>query len=161
MEYGAIDEKSEQWYTLLCKVFEAIKNKQKDYNWLITALDGVPQKIEECCKGKDHCWLTGEELSQIVAEDDGQWVWAVLSGFDKSIALSEVLKYPRPYADGYGGFWENPLSMQHPLAAIEIVPWDSSLVLFFSKQEDLVRDFLDFFPLSEELSAYNAKLANR
>lgn len=46
--------------------------------------------------------------------------------------------------------------MQHPLATVEIVPWDSSLTLLFRTREDLVRDFLSFFPLSEELSAYNA-----
>lgn len=156
MVYGAINEKGEQWYTQMGRVFEAIKNKQKDYNWLITDIDCVPQSIEECCT-ENYCWLTGEELSRIVSEDDGQWVWAVLSGFDKNIDLSEVLKYSKPYADGYKGFWKNPVSIQHPLAAIEIVAFDSSLTLFFSNQEDIVRDFLNFFPFSEELSAYNAK----
>ncbi len=156
MVYGAINEKGEQWYTQMSKVFEAIKNKQKDYNWLITNIDCVPQKIEERCTG-DYCWLTGEELSGIVSEDDGQWVWAVLSGFNKNITLSEVLKYSQPYAVEYKGFWRNPVSMQHPLATIEIVAWDSSLTLFFSSQEDIVKDFLNFFSFSEDLSAYNAK----
>lgn len=157
MVYGAINEKGEKWYTQMSKVFHAIKSKQTDYNWLITDADGVPQQISERCCGKSYCWLTGEELSRIVHEDDGQWVWAVLSGFEKGITLSEVLKLPRPYADGYKGFWRSPVSMQHPLAAIEIVPWDSSLTLFFSNQKDLVEDFLDFFPFSEELSGYNEK----
>lgn len=158
MVYGAINEKGEQWYTQMSRVFEAIKNKQNEYNWLITDIDCVPSKIEKRCNG-DYCWLTGEELSRIVAEDDWQWVWAVLSGFDKNIDLSEILKYAQPYADGYKGFWTNPISIQHPLATIEIVAWDSSLTLFFSKHEDLVNDFLSFFPLSEELSAYNAKMS--
>lgn len=157
MVYGAINEKGERWYTQMSRVFDAIKGKQCGYNWLITDIDGVPQEIYEYCNGKDFCWLTGEELSQVVRRDDWQWVWAVLSGFDKSIALSEVLKHPKPYADGYKGFWTNPISIQHPLATVEIVPWDSSLTLFFSKQEDLVQDFLSFFPLSQELSTYNAK----
>lgn len=157
MAYGAINQKGERWYTQMGKIFDAIKDNQMNYNWLITDIDCVPQKIEDCCNGKDFCWLSGEKLTQVVREDDGQWVWAVLSGFDKRVALTEVLKYPRPYADGYRGFWTNPISIQHPLATVEIVPWDSSLTLFFSKQESLVRDFLDFFPFSEELSIYNAK----
>lgn len=156
MVYGAINEKGEQWYTQIGRVFKAMKNKQNDYNWLITDIDCVPPKIEEHYSGS-YCWLTGEELSRIVVEDDGQWVWGVLSGFDKSIDLSEVLQYSRPYADGYEGFWINPISIQHPLATIEIVAWDSTLTLFFSKQEDLVKDFLSFFPYSEDLSQYNAK----
>ena len=49
-------------------VFEAIKNKQYNYNWLITDMDCVPQKIGERCNG-DYCWLTGEELSRIVSEE--------------------------------------------------------------------------------------------
>lgn len=155
MVYGAINEKGEQWYTQMSKVFDAIKHKQIDYNWLITDVDCIPQEI--AYNGTGYCWLTGEELHQIVQEDDSQWVWAVLSGFDKSVTLSEVLKYPLPYADGYKGFWQNPISIQHPLATIEIVPWDSSLTLLLSKQKDIVEGFLHFFPLSQELSSYNAK----
>lgn len=160
MVYGAINEKGENWYTQMSRVFEAINNKQIEYNWLITDIEGVPQNIEECCIDEGYCWLTGEELTKLVNEEDGQWVWAVLSGFDKNIPLSEILKYPKPYADGYRGFWKNPLSMQHTLATIEIVPWDSSLTLFFSKNSDLVERFLKFFPFSEELSTYNSRFSN-
>lgn len=156
MVYGAIDEKSEHGYTRMGRVFDAIHNKQMEYNWLITDTECLIDKIEECCSGNGYCWLTGEELTKIVREDDGQWIWAVLSGFEKDISLSDVLQYPLPYADGYGGFWKNPLSMQHPLATVEIVPWDSTLTLLLSKQADLVQDFLRFFPLSEDLLTYNA-----
>lgn len=157
MVYGAINEKGERWYTQMGRVFDAIHDKQTEYNWLITDIECVPRKIEELCYGKDFCWVTGEELTKIVRENDSQWAWAVLSGFDKSITLSEIMQYPKPYADGYKGFWKNPLSMQHPLAVIEIVPWDNSLTLFFSKREALVNDFLKFFPFSKELSAYNSR----
>ena len=156
MVYGAIDEKDEKGYTKIGKVFEAINNKQVRYNWLITDIYYVPRKIEEYCSDKGYCWLTGEKLSQIVREDDQQWAWAVLSGFEKGIALSEVLKYPQPYADGYRGFWINPVSIQHPLATIEIVAWDSTLTLFFSKQEGLTQEFLNFVPFSEDILTYNS-----
>lgn len=161
MVYGAINEKGEDWFTQMSKVFDAINDRQMEYNWLITDMDGVPQKVAEYCKsfnGSYYCWFTGEELSKIVREDDRQWIWAVLSGFDKSISLSEILRYPYPYADGYKSFWRNPLSIQHPLAEVEIVPWDSSLTLFFSRKEELVKDFLNFFPFSEDLSIYNERL---
>lgn len=157
MVYGAIIEKGESWYTQMGKIFDAIKDKQTDYNWLITDMDGVPERISECCDGKNYCWLTGEKLTEIVRQNDEQWVWAVLSGFDKSITLTEILQYPKPYADGYTGFWKNPLSIQHPLASVEIVPWDSSLTLIFSEQKALVDNFMEFFPLSENLSIYNTK----
>lgn len=158
MVYGAILEKGEAWYTDMSRVFDAIHGKQREYNWLITNMDFVPEEIIKRCKGADYCWLTGEELSRIVQEaDHSQWVWAVLSGFDLNISLQEVLKYPMPYADGYKGFWRNPITMQHPLAAMEIVAWDGMLTLFFSRQEALVQDFLHFFPLSENLLSFHAR----
>lgn len=156
MVYGAINEKGEPWYTQMGRVFDAIHNQQQAYHWLITDIDCVPSKVEAACHGRGYCWLTGEELSQIVREDDGQWVWAVLSGFEKEVPLSEVLQYPLPRANAYEGFWKNSLSIQHPLAAVEIVCWDSSLTLFLSRQAGLVEDFLDFFPFSKDLSAYNS-----
>lgn len=83
MVYGAIHEKGGRWFTNRNRVFEAIHNRQAGYNWLITDLEGVPRRIEERCGGGAYCWLTGEELTQIVREDDCQWIWAVLSGFEK------------------------------------------------------------------------------
>ena len=154
MVYGAINANGQRWYTQMSQILDAIHNQQLEYNWLLTDLDGVPQTIEACRTEQGYCWLTGEELTRMVRADDGQWIWAVLSGFDPSISLSEILQYPLPYAQEYEDFWKTPLSIQHPLAAIEIIPWDSSLTLFFSKRADLVEDFRQFFPLSEDLLMY-------
>ena len=82
--------------------------------------------------------LSGKELTEMVNQEDFQWIWAVLSGFDKGIELSEVLKYDLPYADGYTGFWNYPLTLQHPLSKIEIVPWDSSLTLILSEDSMII-----------------------
>ncbi len=154
MVYGAINRHGEPWYTKMSRVFEAINNCQKEYNWLISDVDCVPSKVRELCAVTGYTWLTGEELTQLVKSDDGQWVWAVLSGFDKSIPLSEILQYPLPQAIDYAGFWETPLSLQHPFASVEIVPWDSSATLLFSSDKKLVRDFREFFPLSEDLAEH-------
>lgn len=62
----------------------------------------------------------------------------VFSAFPKEIRLEEVLKYDYPYADGYKGFWENPIALQHPLAVSEIVVWDGSLILVISKRVKLL-----------------------
>ena len=158
MVYGAIVEKGEPWYTNMGKVFAAIHNRQLEYNWLITDVELVAEKVEEdyCENHKYYCWLTGEELTEIVRSDDRQWVWAVLSGFEKEILLEEVLQYPKPYANGYPLFWENPLLIQHPLATIEIVPWDGTKTLLYSRKKKLVDDFRAYFPQSEDLYALNA-----
>lgn len=158
MVYGAINEKGEKFYTYLPKLFDAIDNAQKNYNWLITACDcNVQNQVYDECIKQGYCWISGDALTEIVQEQHIQWIWAVLSGFEKDIPLKKVLEYPHPDADGYPGFWHNPISMQHPLATIEIVPWDSSLTLFFSKEKELVDKFRAGYPQSEDLSVHNAK----
>ena len=150
--YGAINEKGEKFYTYMKKVFSAINDRQKDYNWLITNFEGYPNNTEIAEKlNKEYTWLSGDELTKIVETEDFQWIWAVLSGFDKNISLEDVLKYDLPYADGYTGFWERPITIQNPLASIEIVPWDSSLTLIFSTDCEIVEDFKKAFPYSENI----------
>lgn len=67
------------------------------------------------------------------------------------------MKYPLPYADGNPNFWVTDAKIQHPLAEIEIVPWDSTLVLIISKQDSIIESFLNNYPLAEELSDYNSR----
>ncbi len=172
MVYGVIDTGSDRCYTCLKAVFDAIGNKQTEYNWLITdseivahseALDalntGARWQYEDgkqiAVPAPDHYFLSGEALTDIVAQDDSQWIWGVLSGFDKSIPAEEILEYPLPQANGYGGFWKNPPSLQHALASIEIVPWDSTLVLLISKDKEIVDSFKTAFPECRDLGEYN------
>ena len=154
---GAILDKGEKYYTYLGAVFSSIRNVQKNYNWLITDCVCYPQTKSFCdlLSSNEYCWLSGEELTAMVEEEDFQWVWAVLSGFDKNVPLEELLRHELPYADEYTGFWKNPITIQHPLADVEIVPWDSSLTLVISKNHNIVSDFRKNFPLSEGLEEYN------
>ena len=153
---GLILDKGETYFTHLKKVFLAINNVQNNYNWLITDHMCYPQ-IKEYAElfFNEYFWISGEKLTEMINKEDFQWIWAVLSGFKKDIPKEEVLKYNFPEADGYTGFWRNPISIQHTLADIEIVPWDSSLVLFISKDEDIVDNFKKGFPLAEDLEKYN------
>ena len=173
MVYGVIDKKSSRYYTYLKAVFDAIENKQVEYNWLITDTEivahssrldalntSVHWKDEDgkpiAIPAPDYYFLSGEELTKIITEDDSQWIWGVLSGFEKSIPLDEILKYPLPKADGYEGFRKNPPTIQNALASMEIVPWDSSCVLLLSTKGEIVEKFKRAFPNSRELSVYNS-----
>ena len=118
-------------------------------------LETLEEKCHEVDTVKAQMYEIQTSLAQI--QTDIQWIWAVLSGFEKDIPLEKVLEYPYPEADGYPGFWHNPISMQHPLATIEIVPWDSGLTLFFSKEKELVDKFRAGYPQSEDLSVYNER----
>jgi len=143
MIYGAINEKSHNMSKDLEMLFEAIDNKQKEYNWLITECNCYPNNSEIAeLLDSEYCWLTGEQLTELVRKENFQWIWAVISGFDKCVELEEVLKYELPFADGYEGFWEKPLTIQHPLARVEIVPWDGYLTLFFSDDKLMIDEYI-------------------
>ncbi|MVX67087.1 hypothetical protein GKZ28_25890 [Clostridium chromiireducens] len=155
---SAILEKGEHYYTYMDKIFNAIENEQLKYNWLITDCECHPEdkSIYEMFS-KEYIWISGKQLTEIISKDDFQFVWGVFSGFSPEIILEEVLRYDLPFADGYKGFWVNNVGIQHPLAEVEIVAWDSSLTLLISKDDNLVRKFRSNFPLSEDLSELNIR----
>lgn len=153
MIYGVIVKGS--YY--LSKIFAAIHDTQQDYNWLISECEcNISNPAEEAYLKQGYCWMTGEELIQMVREVDCQWIWGVLSGIPKEYTLEDVLQHqPLPYANGYHGFWHNPISLQHPLAEVELVPWDSTYTLLISKNVKTVSDFRRAFPKSQDLREYN------
>lgn len=156
---GAILENGEAGYTYLKKIFRTMDNFQKAYNWLITDCEAYPKReghrvrIAQSKHG-NYAWIDGEELTNIVNRDDFQWIWGVLSGFEKNISKHDILTYALPYADGYKGFWEEPVTIQHPLASVEMVAWDASATLLISKDFSIIRKFREEFPLSEDLQNY-------
>lgn len=155
---SAILDKGERYFTHMSEIFQAIGNEQLKYNWLITDCECnlYDEELYELFS-KEYIWISGEQLTEIINKNDFQFIWGVFSGFSKEVNLEEVLKYDLPFADGYKGFWVDNVGIQHPLADIEIVAWDSSLTMFISKNDDLVNKYKCYFPLSEDLSAQNKK----
>lgn len=155
MVYGVIDGKSHKFYTYLQNVFPAIQNAQQNYNWLITdAYCNMPNPIEEEIDRRGYCWITGEDLTNFAQTDCTQWIGAVFSGFEKEIPLEKILEYPLPEWE-HPGFWQNPLTLQHPLATVEIVPWDSTCTLLLSKNGKLIADYRQVYPKSQNLADHN------
>jgi hypothetical protein len=155
---SAILDKGERYYTYLGKIFHAIGNEQIKYNWLITNCECYPQdeEISEVFS-KEYVWISGEQLTDIIDEEDFQFIYGVFSGFLKEITLEDVLKHDLPFADENEGFLVDDVSIQHQLADIEIVAFDSSMTLFISKNDDLVNKFRCYFPSSEDLSEQNTR----
>ena len=157
--YGAVCRKGEAWYTDMQRVFQALGGRQREFNWLLTDCICYPQNPQTAALlQSDWCWLSGEELTELVEGENFQWIWAVLSGFDKSASFSDVLKYELPQAEDYNGFWSLPLRMQHSLAKVEIAAIDSSMTMIFSEDEELVRRFREGFPESEDMMEYVAEI---
>lgn len=155
---SAILEKGESYYTHMRKVFNAIENEQLKYNWLITNCECYPQdsSIDELFS-KEYILISGKQLTEIIYDEDFQFIWGVFSGFSPEVTPEDVLKYDLPFADGYEGFWIDNVGIQHPLAQVEIVAWDSSLTLLISKDDILIQKFRNNFSLSEDLSELNAR----
>jgi len=153
---GVMFDKGFEYYTYMDAILEPIKDTIQDYNWLITECDCNIYPDDRLLG--DYVWLSGKELLEIVKAYHIQFIWAVFSAIPKEIPLEEVLKYDYPYADMNGGFWKNPIGIQHPLAAIEVVPFDSSFVLFIAKDDALVDRFSQHFPFSVDLESYNAEV---
>ena len=153
---GIILDKGEKGFSLFGRVFDNINVLSEKYNWLIS--------YPVCCPSdkelfetftENYVWLSGKKLKEILHTEDFLWIWGVLSGFPENITLEDILKYPLPYADGYTGFWENPITLQHPLSEIELVAWDSTCTLFISKNDCVIEDISKIYPQAEDLEKYN------
>lgn len=153
---GAILNKGESYYTNLKAIFMKLNNFQTDYNWLISNAECYPSnKIYAEMLSEKICWLKGDQLTELIQEEF-QWAWGVLSGFEKSVSFEEIITYEIPYADGNENLWKNPIALQHPLAIHEIIAWDSSLTIIKSKDSKIVNDFMKNYPLSQKLEDYNS-----
>lgn len=152
------DSKQVQFYTYLGPIFEAIQNRQYEYNWLLTDLDlnWIPDDFLNYC---DQCkihkalwnrnnvyWLTGEQLTNLVAKYKIQFIWGVLSGFK----ITEVIDIQNlsvlPLAET-PELWKPGVTVQHPKAEVEIVCWDSGLTLLISKDQSILNCFMEFLKM--------------
>jgi hypothetical protein len=137
-------------------VFEAIRDIVKNYNWLISDYECNNYPSDKIPDNMESIFLSGEELCEIIYNNEIQFIWGVLSGFSKEIPYAEIEKYRIPIAEGNGGLWETDIKTQNPFAEIEIISWDSTLVIFISSKEDVIRRFLEYYPLSQDLKEYNS-----
>ena len=152
---GVILERGFRFYTNMRTLLEPIKDDFQRYNWLVTDCECNRYPDPRIQHNAEYSWISGSDFLEIVNKHDIYFIWAVFSAIPKTLSIEDVLQFEFPYADGYPGFWQNPIGIQHPLAEMEIVPWDSSLVLLISKDEATISHFQAQFPLCEDLEQYN------
>ena len=150
--FGAIDEKSLKWYTQLSDLLPALESVFLSHNWLVTDVScNRDNPIWDAEDREGFCWLTGRELVEFAKTDHSQFIGAVFSGFSPEITKEQVLEHPMPNWEN-PGYWYTPLHLQHPLANVELTPWDSTYLLFLSHDKALVEQFRAAFPKSENLA---------
>lgn len=149
-------DKGEEYFTFLGNIFESIGNIQRDYNWLITGHECYPQNAKYVAKLSDEwCWMTGVELTEMIKDEDFQWIWGVFCAFPKEITKEKVMNYKLPKADGNERIWQNPISLQHPFSVIEIIAWDSSMTIVITEFDDIIEKLEKSNPIVKDLEDYN------
>ena len=144
MIHAIIDRGNCPHYTYLSHVFAGLEDEQRRYNWLITDWECYPKDEEiQALFSADYLWIRGDELTALIERENFQWIWGVLCGFEQNVPLEDVLKTPLPNAQDYNGYNQDPVVMQHPLAALEIVPMDSSYVLIAAKESAVIERYLN------------------
>ncbi|EOO41467.1 hypothetical protein IIU_00483 [Bacillus cereus VD133] len=143
-------------HTVLASVFDSFQGREKEFNWLITDMEIVAHQEEKLIRDYPKMsypivWIAGEDLSNLVKKYNPQFIWGVLSAFDKSINIDIHNLLVEPYANGNEGLWVPSPNIQHPQAKLEIVCWDSYVTLFFSKDEDIDDKFQDYFKSAKKL----------
>ena len=148
------------YFTDLRLVFRAIGERQREFDWLITDFRftclGVPGDRPPLFISTGPHWRTGEELSSLVADYDIQVMWALLNGFPPGTSLDLDRLEVVPSADGNTGFWMDTPRIQHPLAEIEIVCWDSTSTLLLCRDRSIGECFRRYVPEAVDLPTYNA-----
>ena len=149
-----ISEKEDKYYTHMLKILNAIGGRNLDYNWLITDIEAYPQKsnyeidenLYKLLKDKNYVFISNNDLLDILEKNDFQWIWGVFSAIPKQYSEEEILEYELPYADGNEYIYkDDSFIIQHPLADIEIVAFDSSLVHIVAKDDEIADKFKELY----------------
>jgi len=105
--------------------------------------------------------LSGDELTDIVTHNNIQFIWGILSAFDKSTYIDINNLSVIPTFDGEWKYGRKDVHTQHPLAIAEIVCVDSSYTIFLSKDEDLSNRFIRHYSDAQDLYQWHMKLKNK
>jgi len=138
------------------EIFQAIGNKQREFNWLITDFEGFFDGTDAF--SKDRVWISGDDLTQLINSKNIFFIWAVFSAFEKNIKLDPENLTVEPDIKMNNDLFGNNPKIRHPLAIAEINLWDSSKVLFLSKDSNLSQRFRSYFVNWEDMDKYNVKI---
>lgn len=137
---GIVIDKDEEYYTNIKDILETLGDIYKQYNWLISGYECYPQdeKIAKVFSG-EAVFMPGEDLMNLLEIENFQLIWGVLTAINKDISRNDVMKSNLPYVESNKNIWKIPISMQHPLAEIEIIGWDGISTVIKSKNDNVIQ----------------------
>ena len=146
----------DRYYTDLKEILEPLRGSLKDYNFILSDFEVACQdrELEEYLNSRESIFLRGNELYELVRDNDIQWIWGVFTGVNKDLDekyLSQELPYSRSL-----NYWKKDVELEYPEGDFQIIAWDSTACLFISEEEKLSEDFIQAFPEAIDLNYVNS-----
>lgn len=129
-----ISKGEEDYYTDILKVVNAIGGRSLNYNWLITEIETSTGDYFY----EEYVILSNDELLDNLENKEIQWIWGTFSAIPKKYKQEEILKYNLP---GVENIDKKEIKIQHPLAEIEIIAYDSTFVQLIAKDKTIAEKF--------------------
>ena len=129
-----ISKGEDDYYTDILKVVNAIGGRSLNYNWLITEIETSTGDYFY----EEYVILSNDELLDNLENKEIQWIWGTFSAIPKKYKQEEILKYNLP---GVENIDKKEIKIQHPLAEIEIIAYDSTFVQLIAKNKTIAEKF--------------------
>lgn len=129
-----ISKGEDEYYTDILKVVNAIGGRSLNYNWLITEIETSTGDYFY----EEYVILSNDELLDNLENKEIQWIWGTFSAIPKKYKQEEILKYNLP---GVENIDKKEIKIQHPLAEIEIIAYDSTFVQLIAKDKTIAEKF--------------------
>lgn len=129
-----ISKGEDDYYTDILKVVNAIGGRSLNYNWLITEIETSTGDYFY----EEYVILSNDELLDNLENKKIQWIWGTFSAIPKKYKQEEILKYNLP---GVENIDKKEIKIQHPLAEIEIIAYDSTFVQLIAKNKTIAEKF--------------------
>ena len=129
-----ISKGEDDYYTDILKVVNAIGGRSLNYNWLITEIETSTGDYFY----EEYVILSNDELLDNLENKEIQWIWGTFSAIPKKYKQEEILKYNLP---GVENIDKKEIKIEHPLAEIEIIAYDSTFVQLIAKNKTIAEKF--------------------
>ena len=123
-----ISKRDDKCYTNMLKIINTIGGRNLDYNWLITEIETNTGDYFY----DQYIILSNNELLDKLESNEIQWIWGNFSGIPTKYSKKEILTSKLPGLDNID---KKIITIQHPLAEIEIIAYDSTFVQIITKDD--------------------------
>jgi len=139
------------YFTNVGRILHAAGLDARNFDWYVSDVETNIDVPDLLAGGR---WLSGEELTQILAIDRLQFIWGVFSAVPKG---ARCLVEAEPFVDGNKAYWSaGEIRPQLPGALFEVSCWDSSATVLVGLSDEQAAAFRRSFPQAKLLSQASA-----